>query len=69
MSIVPAVVGLERIRDFFYRLAEAFLASLRHADYGEVCAAVRQGSVLATAFRPELTTTAFHKWLIREAKR
>jgi len=45
------------------------LASLRHADYGEVYVAVRQGSILATAFHPELTTTAFHKWLIREAKR
>jgi len=69
MSIVPAVIGLERIRDFFYRLAEAPLASPLHADYGEVYAAVRQGSILATAFHPELTSTAFHKWLIREAKR
>lgn len=45
------------------------LASLRHESLGMVHVAVRQGAVLATAFHPELTTTAFHKYLLEEAKR
>lgn len=45
------------------------LASLQHRDLGTVHVAVRQGAVLATAFHPELTTTAFHKRLLQEAKR
>nr|KJR72359.1 MAG: glutamine amidotransferase [Vulcanisaeta sp. AZ3] len=45
------------------------LASLRHGELGLVHAAVRQNNVLATAFHPELTTTAFHKYLLQSAKR
>ncbi|MEL9990274.1 MAG: pyridoxal 5'-phosphate synthase glutaminase subunit PdxT [Thermoproteus sp.] len=45
------------------------IASLTHKSLGEVSVAVRQNNVLATAFHPELSTTAFHKWLIVEAKR
>lgn len=45
------------------------LAELEHKSLGRIYAAVRQGDVVATAFHPELTTTAFHKWLIEAAKR
>jgi len=45
------------------------LASLRHEGLGTVHVAVRQNNILATAFHPELTTTAFHKYLLQSAKR
>ncbi|AAL64458.1 pyridoxal 5'-phosphate synthase glutaminase subunit PdxT [Pyrobaculum aerophilum] len=43
------------------------LAPLRHNQLGLVYAAAVQNNMVATAFHPELTTTAVHKWVINMA--
>lgn len=67
--------NLGRLRAVFIR-APAFikawgtaklLAPLRHSQLGIVYAAAVQNNMVATAFHPELTTTAVHKWVINMA--
>ncbi len=43
------------------------LASVRHPRLGSVIAAAQEDHMLATAFHPELTTTAVHKYLLELA--
>ncbi|MEZ0248506.1 MAG: pyridoxal 5'-phosphate synthase glutaminase subunit PdxT [Thermoproteus sp.] len=72
-----AVEGFGEVEAVFIRAPAATsvwgsarsIASLTHKSLGEISVAVRQNNVLATAFHPELSTTAFHKWLITEARR
>jgi 5'-phosphate synthase pdxT subunit len=40
-----------------------------HGRYGTVYAAVVQRHIVATAFHPELSTTALHRLLLELAKR
>jgi len=44
------------------------LAKLRHPRVGEVIVAAQENAMLATAFHPELTTTAMHKYLLELAR-
>lgn len=72
-----AVEGFGEVEAVFIRAPAATsvwgsarsIASLTHKSLGEISVAVKQNNVLATAFHPELSTTAFHKWLITEARR
>jgi 5'-phosphate synthase pdxT subunit len=66
-----------RVRAVFIR-APAFvktwgdakpLGPMPHGKYGTVYAAVIQRHIVATAFHPELSTTAFHRLLLELAKR
>jgi len=43
------------------------ISKLNHPKLGEVIVAVKQENIIGLAFHPELTTTAFHEWLINEA--
>ncbi|KUO87238.1 MAG: pyridoxal 5'-phosphate synthase glutaminase subunit PdxT [Thermoproteus sp.] len=44
------------------------IARLKHPRAGEVVAAAQEDSMLATAFHPELTTAAMHKYLLELAR-
>jgi 5'-phosphate synthase pdxT subunit len=69
--------GFGRVRAVFIR-APAFvktwgdakpLGPMPHRRYGTVYAAVVQRHMVATAFHPELSTTAFHRFLLELARR
>ena len=70
------VEGIGRVRAVFIRgpvFAKPWpparaVAYVDHPRVGRAIAAARQEVILATAFHPELTTTAFHKALLEMAK-